>query len=115
MTLLRQNWGSSISRRLANGETACPCPAPTARRSNSTAGRSSVINSFGHQPGRCAVNAIFAANHLGLPDGCHGTVIGKRTMQRREVNARFTPVTVNDGGIIEVLAEDKVRCKEAPV
>ena len=36
-------------------------------------------------------------------------------MQRREVNTRSTRVGVDHGGILEVLAENKVRCKKLSV
>jgi hypothetical protein len=64
-----------------------------------------------HQPGWRALNAIFAANHLGLYDGCRRAVIGKGSVQVREDSTRLTCVPVNHDGILEVLTEDKVRFK----
>jgi len=58
------------------------------------------------------LHAIFAASHLGLRDGCRGTVVGKGRVQSREVNARLTRVPVDHGGILQVLAKDKMCAKE---
>ena len=58
------------------------------------------------------MHAIFAANHLGLRDGCHGAVIGKGSVQSREFNTRLTRVPIDHGGILEVLAKNKVCVKE---
>jgi hypothetical protein len=66
-----------------------------------------------HQLSRHALNAIFAADHLGLRDGCGGTVIGKRSMQSREVNTRLTCVPVNHSRILMVLAKNKMRVKRS--
>jgi hypothetical protein len=63
------------------------------------------------QPRRRTLNAMFAANHLGFRNGFHGTVIGKRGMQSREVNARLARVPVNHSRILKVLAEDEMRFK----
>ena len=59
------------------------------------------------------LNAMFAANHLGLRNGCLGTVIGERGMQSREIDVRLARVPVNHGGILKVLAEDEMRFKQA--
>jgi hypothetical protein len=56
---------------------------------------------------------MFAANHLGLRNGCLGTAIGERGMQTREVNVRLARVPVNHGGILKVLAEDEMRFIQA--
>jgi hypothetical protein len=58
------------------------------------------------------LNAMFAADHFGLGDGCRGTAVGKSSMQTREFDPRPARVPVNHGGILEVLAKDKVRCEE---
>jgi hypothetical protein len=67
--------------------------------------------SFAQEPGRRAPNAVFAAKRLGLRDGCRGTAIGKGGVQRREVDMRFTRVSIDHGGILEVLTKDKMRFK----
>ena len=64
------------------------------------------------QPGRRALDAIFARDHLGLANVCRGTGIVEGSMQGRKVNTRLTRVPINRGGIPQVLAEDKVRFKE---
>ena len=43
------------------------------------------------RPRRRALNAVFATNHLGLPDGCRSAVIGERSMQRA---ARSMPASL---------------------
>jgi hypothetical protein len=77
-----------------------------------SAGKKGVMSS-GQQPCRRTLNPMFAANHLGLRNGCLGTVIGERVTQSREVNVRLARVLVNHGGILKVLAEDEMRFKQA--
>jgi hypothetical protein len=55
---------------------------------------------------------MFAANQLGLRNGCLGTVIAERRMQSRDVNVRLARVLVNHGGILKALAEDEMRFKQ---
>jgi hypothetical protein len=55
---------------------------------------------------------MFAAEHLGLRNGCIGTVLGERGMQSREVNVRLARVLVNHGGILKALAEDEMCFKQ---
>jgi hypothetical protein len=61
------------------------------------------------------LNAVSAANPLGLRDGFCSTTIGKPSVQRCEVNTQPMCVPVNYGWILEVFAQDKVRLKEVPV
>jgi hypothetical protein len=64
------------------------------------------------QPGGRALNAISVSSYFGLCDSCGSTAVGKRSMERREVNTGPARVPVNHCWILKVLAQDKVRCEE---
>jgi hypothetical protein len=61
------------------------------------------------------LNAVAAGDRLRLRDRRHRAAIGKGGMQRCEVNTRFPRVRVDHGGILEILAENKVRFKQLSV
>src|SRR5262245_4191034 len=68
--------------------------------------------SSAQQPSRRAFDAVVTAPHLGLGGGSGSTAIGKRRVQRRDVDPRTTCMPVNYGEVFEVLAQNKVRLKE---
>jgi hypothetical protein len=84
--------------------------ACSARRSNSAAGRSPVINRWASSqagvPGTPYLPAVVSASTTAA------VALPSAGQHAREVNTRLSRVLVNHGGILEVLAENKVRFKK---